>query len=164
MKKVFLLIYICLSLACIAQFHFQFGGGMPQRQEPVRLGIDSQDIFLGETVTFQIQVSVEDGSNDKVVMPDFPESQDYTVVPQQPSTGTSSYTSIINGKRTESRTTTTTYSYQITPKRIGRVTLPSMNIKIGGKTYRTQEVPITVRKAEKLDDLKVTMTVSNPSC
>ena len=164
MKKVFLLIYICLSLACIAQFHFQFGGGMPQRQEPVRLGIDSQDIFLGETVTFQIQVSVEDGSNDKVVMPDFPESEDYTVVPQQPSTGTSSYTSIINGKRTESHTTTTTYSYQITPKRIGRVTLPSMNIKIGGKTYRTQEVPITVRKAEKLDDLKVTMTVSNPSC
>ena len=156
MKKVFLLIYICLSLACIAQFHFQFGGGMPQRQEPVRLGIDSQDIFLGETVTFQIQVSVEDGSNDKVVMPDFPESEDYTVVPQQPST--------VNGKRTESHTTTTTYSYQITPKRIGRVTLPSMNIKIGGKTYRTQEVPITVRKAEKLDDLKVTMTVSNPSC
>ncbi|MBR4415545.1 MAG: BatD family protein, partial [Victivallales bacterium] len=137
---------------------------MPQRQEPVRLGIDSQDIFLGETVTFQIQVSVDDDSKDKVVMPDFPESQDYTVVARPPSTGTSSFTSIVNGKRTESHTTNTTYSYQITPKRIGQVTLPSMSVKIGSKTYRTQEVPITVRKAEKLDDLKVTMTVSNPSC
>ncbi|MBR5078666.1 MAG: BatD family protein [Victivallales bacterium] len=137
---------------------------MPQRQEPIRLGIDSQDIFLGETVTFQIQVSVDDDSKDKVVMPDFPESQDYTVVARPPSTGTSSFTSIVNGKRTESHTTNTTYSYQITPKRIGQVTLPSMTIKIGSKTYRTQEVPITVRKAEKLDDLKVTMTVSNPSC
>ena len=164
MKRIFLLICICLSLACIAQFNFQFGGGMPQRQEPVRLGIDSQDIFLGETVTFQIQVSVDEASNDKVVMPDFPESQDYTVVARPPSTGTSSFTSIVNGKRTESHTTNTTYSYQITPKRIGQVTLPSMNVKIGSKTYRTQEVPITVRKAEKLDDLKVTMTVSNPSC
>ena len=144
MKRIFLLICICLSLACIAQFNFQFGGGMPQRQEPVRLGIDSQDIFLGETVTFQIQVSVDDDSKDKVVMPDFPESQDYMVVARPPSTGTSSFTSIVNGKRTESHTTNTTYSYQITPKRIGQVTLPSMNVKIGSKTYRTQEVPITV--------------------
>ena len=100
MKKVIFLLLICLGIAGWGQFHFQFGGGGLQRQEPVRLGIDSQDIFLGETVTFQIQVSVEDGSNDKVVMPDFPESQDYTVVPQTPSTGTSSYTSIINGTST----------------------------------------------------------------
>ena len=164
MKKVFFLLLICLGVTGWAQFNFQFGGGVPQRQEPIRLGIDSQDIFLGETVTFQIQVSVDDDSKDKVVIPDFPESQDYTVVAQPPATGTSSFTSIVNGKRTESRTTNTPYSYQITPKRIGQVTLPSMNIKIGGKTYRTQEVPITVRKAEKLDDLKVMMTVSNPSC
>ena len=164
MKKVLFLFLICLGVTGWAQFQFQFGGGVPQRQEPVRLGISSQDIFLGETVTFQVQVSVEDDSGDKVIMPDFPDSEDYTVVPQPAQTGTSSSISIINGKRTESRTTNTTYQYQITPKRIGRVTLPPMNIKIGSKTYRTQEVPITVRKAEKLDDLKVTMTVSNPSC
>ena len=164
MKKTLFLFMVCLGLAGWAQFQFQFGGGAPQRQAPVRLGIDSQDIFLGETVTFQIQVSVEDGSKDKVVMPDIPDTKDYTVVPLPPQTGTSSYTTIINGKTTSSQTTNTTYQYQITPKRIGQVTLPSMNVKIGSKTYRTQEVPITVRKAEKLDDLKVTMTVSNPSC
>ena len=164
MKKVLFLFLICLGVTSWAQFSFQFGGGAPQRQEPVRLGIDTQDIFLGETVTFQIQVSVDDDSNDKVVMPDFPESEDYTVVPRPPATGTSSSISIVNGKRSESRTTTTTYSYQITPKRMGQVMLPAMGIKIGGKTYRTQEVPITVRKPEKLDDLKITMTVSNPSC
>ena len=164
MKKVLFLFLICLGVTSWAQFSFQFGGGAPQRQEPVRLGIDTQDIFLGETVTFQIQVSVDDDSNDEVVMPDFPESEDYTVVPRPPATGTSSSISIVNGKRSESRTTTTTYSYQITPKRMGQVMLPAMGIKIGGKTYRTQEVPITVRKPEKLDDLKITMTVSNPSC
>lgn len=164
MKKLLFLLLMCLGITGWAQFHFQFGGGAPQRQEPVRLGISSQDVFLGETVTFQIQVSVEDGSNDKVTMPDFHDSEDYTVVPQAPQTGTSSYTSIINGKKTESHTTTTTYLYQITPKRIGQVTLPSMNVKVGGKTYHTQPIPITVRKAEKLNDLKVTMTVSNPSC
>ena len=164
MKKVLLLICICLSFACIAQFSFQFGGGAPQRQAPVRLGISSQDIFLGETVMFQIQVSVEDGSGDKVEMPELLATKDYTVVPQPPSTGTNSFTSIVNGKKTESHTTTTTYQYQITPKHVGQVKLPSLPVKVGGKTYHTQEVAITVRKAEKLDDLKVTMTVSNPSC
>ena len=98
MKKVFFLLLICLGITGWGQFQFQFGGGAPQRQEPVRLGIDSQDIFLGETVTFQIQVSVDDASKDKVVVPDFPESQDYTVVARPPSTGTSSFTSIVNGR------------------------------------------------------------------
>ncbi len=164
MKKLLFLLLICLGITGWGQFHIQFGGGGLQRQEPVRFVISSQDIFLGETVTFQIQVSVEDGSNDKVVMPDFPESQDYTVVANPPSTGTSSFTSIVNGKTTSSKTTNTTYSYQITPKRIGQVVLPLMNVKIGDKTYPIQPNPIMVHKAEKLNDLKVTMTVSNPSC
>ena len=164
MKKTLFLFMICLGLASWAQFHFQFGGGVPQRQEPVRLGISSQDIYLGETVTFQVQVSTEDGSGDKIEMPDFPESEDYTVVARPPATGTSSFTSFVNGKKTESHTTTTTYQYMITPKRIGTVTLPTLAVKVGNKTYRTQEIPITVRKAEKMEDLKVTMTVSNSSC
>lgn len=51
----------------------------------------------------------------------------------------------VNGKRSFSKT----YSYFLAPKKQGRFTIKQATIDIGGKTYKTKPIKITVTKAVK---------------
>ncbi|NLG13273.1 MAG: protein BatD [Lentisphaerae bacterium] len=157
-------LFVILTIVALA-VHGQFGVRHGQQQaQPYRLAIESQEVFLGETITFQVQVQNEKDQQSSLPAPVFPNTNDFTVVPLPPQNSTRSSISIINGKRTESHTVTTTFQYQITPKRVGTLMLPALQVTTNGKTYQTQQVPIRVLPPEKLDDLKLTTTLSSEHC
>lgn len=63
-----------------------------------------------------------------------------------PSSSTMSSTQIINGKRTD--TYQVSYTYILQPKSLGKFTIPSASVMIGGKGYKSQPVTIEVVKGD----------------
>jgi hypothetical protein len=63
-----------------------------------------------------------------------------------PSASTMSSTQIINGKRTESFQVS--YTYVLQPKSVGKFTIPSASVVIGGKGYTSNPITIEVVKGD----------------
>lgn len=75
----------------------------------------------------------------------WPASPDFEVQ-WGPQSGSSSQTSIINGK--VSKSVTTSYTYVLMPKKEGVFTIPSCSVKVKGKTIYSDPVTIRVEKAQ----------------
>lgn len=75
----------------------------------------------------------------------WPASPDFEVQ-WGPQSGSSSQTSIINGK--VSKSVTTSYTYVLMPKKEGVFTIPSCSVKVKGKTIYSDPVTIRVGKAQ----------------
>lgn len=65
-----------------------------------------------------------------------------------PSRGHSSSISVINGKMTQS--VTISYSYTLSPKKVGQFNVPGAKIKIGNATYQSKPVKVTVVKESQI--------------
>ena len=74
----------------------------------------------------------------------WPGTDDFTVQ-WGPQTGTSSSTSIINGK--VSKSVSTSYTYVLLPNKEGAFTIPSCSVKVKGKTVVSEPKKVTVGKA-----------------
>lgn len=127
MKK-FVSIIICIlsTLSAFAQ------GSISVKVEPV-VALDEQF-----NLTFEVQ-------GDKVSDFHWQSSPDFTVQ-WGPQTMTSSQTSIINGKRTH--TVTTSYTYVLMPTKEGTFTIPACTAKVKGKEIISQTTTIQVVKAK----------------
>ena len=75
-----------------------------------------------------------------------PEITDFEVL-AGPSPSTISHTEIINGRRTDSKTTN--YTYILLPKGEGKFTIPTASAEIDGKTYSSNPVAIEVVKTNQ---------------
>ena len=51
-----------------------------------------------------------------------------------------------------------TFQYELTPKRTGRLKVPAATVDVDGKTYRSQELQLRVKKLEDQDLVKMTIT------
>ena len=102
----------------------------------VTASVDKTTAFLGDVVT--LTVTVQGRKLPSVSAPRFPATNDWSLRGTSSSTSTS--IQIINGKMTSSKTID--YIYFIIPQRTGKLVIPSMEVLVGGKKYRTK--PITV--------------------
>ncbi|MBT4817573.1 MAG: protein BatD [Lentisphaerae bacterium] len=126
----------------------------------VHAAVEGQEFFLGESFTFQVQVQ---GDN-RPQLPDTSVIRDFTVKKLGGRNNSSKSVSMVNGRVTRKETRGYIFNYKLTPKRIGRLTIPPIQVVAGGKRRATRPVPIVVREAEKVSDSKLHMTVSRPSC
>jgi len=147
MKNPFFFLFFCLPLV------------LAYAQE-VEVGVESQDVYLNEPFVFQIRVSAEE----EVTAPAMPPLPGFTVVPQPPQRQHSSQLSIINGRRTQTTTVTTTFNYLLTPQKLGTLTIPSVSVNVLGSVKRTQPIPINVRQAEKIDGIALQLQPSTREC
>lgn len=102
--------------------------------------VDRTTVGLGESFTLNLSVSGENISG--VPSPKLPDLPDFNILGRSSSQSTN--ISFVNGKM--SRQTTITFIYTLSPKKIGRFTIPPSRIDFQGKTYETESIEIEVIK------------------
>src|SRR6266850_1791337 len=57
----------------------------------------------------------------------------------------------------DSSSQSSSFTYQVTPGRVGGFTIPSVEVNVGGKNYRTEPIKLVVEKAATQSDLSQTL-------
>jgi BatD DUF11 like domain len=106
-----------------------------QDQVSVRAQVDRLEMSEGEDV--HLTVEIVGPGLDRVAPPDMTVLEDFDL-----SGGPSVSTRYqwINGVSTSSRT----YTYALTPKKLGKATIPSLGVLVQGRTLRTRPIEVTV--------------------
>ncbi len=140
---------------------FLSGGGLAHSQEiSVRAAVEKQAVFAGEPFLFQIQIEGDDAPSE----PDLSSLADFAVQARggQHNSGTS--ITIINGKVEKITRKGYVFNFSLTPKRAGRLAIPSVKVIAGGKDFYTDPIVIQAREPEETDDFKLRMELSKNTC
>jgi hypothetical protein len=121
-----------------------------------RAVLDANSAYVGESVRFQIQVQ---GTN-KPAAPDLSSLTDFTVESGGERDTSSRSSTIINGHRTDSVRPSYLFDYLLTPKRDGRLSIPSISIEAEGQTIRTRPLSLPVRKPSEQENFKLRVTLA----
>lgn len=117
----------------------------------VQAAVDQQEVFVGETFTFQVQVEGDDSPPE----PDVSAITDFQVEPRGGQQNSSESVSIVNGRMSRVSHRGYVFTYGLTPKREGRLRIPPLSLNIGQQSYQTQAVSILVKKPVETSDLKL---------
>lgn len=107
----------------------------------VQANVSTDSCYLDEVITLSVQIE----NPTQASAPTAPTTPDFDIVLRSPNPSRNQQTTISNNKMTS--TTTYTYVYDVHPKRIGRLTIPSFQVVDGGNVYQTGEVIVTVKQA-----------------
>lgn len=133
----------------------------PAMAEPeVKIAVESQSVYLGETFVFQISVAADNEPEP----PAFPKTADFQVESLGPRRNQSTSVSIINGRMTKTSVNETVFTYRLAATRTGALRIPPIPVKADGRVVRTQAVPVHVMAPEKMDDMALEVAVSSPEC
>ena len=122
--------------------------------------VDKRSVFLGEAFTFQVQVSGSEAPE----RPDLSGVSDFVVVYGGGRSNSSTSVTIINGRMTQTVKQGYIFSYQLTPKRQGRLTIPSILVRAEGRAVRTAPLSISVQKPQEAEDFKLRLDLSKAQC
>ena len=125
-------------------------------QLTARAAVEEQECFVGEAFTFQIQAS-------GATMPEPPDVsgiKDFKV--EFVGKNDNSSVRIVNGRMT--RSVQRIFSYRLTPKRAGTLTIPAVEVAAAGRTARTQPLQIVASKPTEVDDFKLRLKLSKDVC
>ena len=73
-------------------------------------------------------------------------------------------TTIINGKRTERVSKGYAMSYLLAADAVGVMKIPSVNVTVGGKTYRTNPVSVMITKPGDTEKMDIEIELSTKQC
>lgn len=122
--------------------------------------VESRDVYVGESFLMQIAV---DGS-DKVEIPDMAAIDGFAIEYMGGSNNSSQSISIINGRVERNVQKGFVFTYKLTPQRAGRMTIPSIDVKVEGTTFRTSPINISVKRPEETEDFKLRIRLSRGTC
>jgi len=122
--------------------------------------LEKKSLFVGESVTFQIQVA----GSDNPKRPNISDIDGMDIVYQGGQQNSSSSITIVNGRVTKDIKRGYTFSYQLTPKRAGRIVIPEIAVHADGKTVFTKPVFITAQTPLETDDYKLRLRLSKTDC
>ncbi|MFO0874819.1 MAG: BatD family protein [Phycisphaerales bacterium] len=109
--------------------------------------IGPRETFVGVPVTVRVEVR-NASSHDPPSVPTVPGATVDMQTPQQ-----SSFTSIVNGRRTD--LATVVYVFRITPTTPGEITVPAIAVTVDGRRFTSEATKIAVKPAESDDRLLV---------
>ncbi len=144
-------ILICAHLLCAPAWAATFGA---------KAAVERSDPFVGEPFVFQIQVS---GSEDPE-QPDLSHVKDFAVAFRGGQQNSRRSVTIINGRVTEDVQEGYFFSYELTPKREGRLVIPSVTVISNGRSTQTDPVVINARKPVETEDFKLRLSLSKDHC
>jgi hypothetical protein len=121
----------------------------------VQAAVDKQEVSVGETFTLQVQVE----GSDEPGQPDVSSLTDFTVEPRGGQQNNSESVSIINGQMSRVSHHGYVFSYGLTPKKEGRLTIPALTVTVDKQAYRTQPISILAKKPEETNDFKLRMSL-----
>jgi hypothetical protein len=142
---------MCAHLLCAPAWAASFGAKAVAEQT---------DPFVGEPFVFQIQVS----GSEHPEQPDLSHVKDFSVAFRGGQQNSRRSVTIINGRVTEDVQEGYFFSYELTPKREGRLVIPSINVISNGSSTQTNPVVIHAHKPVETEDFKLRMSLSKDHC
>jgi hypothetical protein len=122
--------------------------------------VERSSVFVGEPFIFQIQVS----GSENPERPDLSEITDFIVEYHGGQANSSRSVTIINGRMTQNVKQGYVFSYQLIPKRTGKLLLPSVTVHANGQSAQTNPVVMHVQKPAETDDFKLRIDLSKQEC
>lgn len=115
-------------------------------QEPsVKIAVDSEEIFIGESFTLQAVVEGVESSE----TPDVSSLEaDFSVQFETEQSMNSTSVVILNGRMTRKEELKTLYQYRVTPKKPGRLMIPPVTINTDGRVISSRPTEINVIEPE----------------
>ena len=110
-------------------------------QAAVELRLGTRELFIGEAVSLQIQVT----NFRTCEPPEIPELPG-AVIRDAGGTQESSQMAVVNGHVSQS--ITRTYPYELTPSALEELVIPPIAVQVDGQVLRTKEVRLTVRPSD----------------
>ncbi len=141
----------CVSRWAVVAFLLLASSFAQAAEVQVGAAVERQEVYVGEGVVFQIIVQ---GSKN-VTQPDLSAITDFTVTGGQVSDHSSESISIVNGQMSRTRVEKVAYNYRITAKKEGTFVIPSIDVKVDGKNFRTQPIQIHSKKAAETGEFKL---------
>jgi len=117
----------------------------------LQAAVDQQEAFVGETFTLQVQVEGDDAPP----APELSALTDFGVEVRGGQQNSSESVTIVNGRMNRVSHRGYVFTYGLTPKRAGRLTIPPLTITIDGHPYQTQAIPILAKKPAETNDFKL---------
>jgi hypothetical protein len=122
---------------------------------------DTSEVYQGSSLILQIRVS---GSNTPSV-PDLSGLTDFTVKYVGGSENSSSSITIINGKMKKNESKGFIFTFSLTPKKIGTLLIPAIEVISGNEKTKTEPIVIVARKpAVETNDFKLELKLSKEQC
>lgn len=138
---------IALALTCLAPL------ARAQSDTTITASLGAETAAIGEGVT--LTISVEGGAGAEP--PEFPPIEGAEIVYR----GESSRSSFVQGLSGRPRISqTTSFNYQVTPMRAGRLVIPSVTVVVDGEPLRTSALELSVTRPRDSDAAPVTLEVS----
>ena len=127
---------------------FAVPGFADEQQPEIRVGISADEIFVGETIDFQVEIR----NSETPSAPDMsPLQEQFKVVPNGDQSRNQSTTLIVNGRVSEETVLSHVYLYRLTPKVAGDLTIHSVKATIDGKELSSRPLSLRVLDAEVQD-------------
>ncbi len=142
---------MCAHLLCGHAWAATFGA---------KAAVERTDPYVGEPFVFQIQVS----GSENPEQPDLSHVKDFAVAFRGGQQNSRRSVTIINGRVTEDVQEGYFFSYELTPKREGRLVIPSITVISNGRSTQTDPVVINARKPVETEDFKLRMSLSKDHC
>ena len=149
-------LFFSLLAGVLCSWPGSFGFIANAQQFNVQAAIEKNQVFVGESFVFQIQIEGSD-SPDK---PDVSGIADFTVQELGGQQNSSQSMTIINGQVNQVVKRGYIFSYRLTPKREGRLTIPSISVSADGKSMATRPIMIQATPPTETEDFKLRMSLS----
>lgn len=132
-----------------------------QETPTVNAAVDKNEVVVGEPFVFQIQVN----NVGEAETPDLSALEgDFTVEFGGGKRNSSESISFVNGRTTRVVSLQYLINFRLTPKRAGRLEIPSVTLTVEGQTLTTQPVVMQVSPPEPVKDFKLSTALSKSEC
>ena len=125
-----------------------------------QVAVERTDVFVGESFRIEIRVS----GSARPAAPALSGVSGFTVRGLGGRENSRRQMSIVNGQVTQRVDEGYVFVYELVAQRPGALMFPAVTVRAGGRTVRTQPVPIKARKPIETDELKLRLKLSKPSC
>jgi len=122
--------------------------------------VERNEVFLGESLALWIEVR----GSDAPAEPDVSVITDFRVQSLGGQTRNSESVTIINGRMSRIVRRGYVFSYRLTPKRTGQLTIPSLEVLAGGQKLRTRPLAVRVKEPTETEDFKLRLALSKAKC
>lgn len=120
--------------------------------------IENNRVYVGQAFAFQIKVE----GSDAPAKPNMsPLMADFSVEETGGGANNSQSITIVNGRMTRTVQEGYTFNYQLTPKRAGQLSIPSLVVEAGDQTARTQPMRVQVLPPSEIEDFKLRQALSS---
>jgi hypothetical protein len=125
----------------------------------VQAQVASREVYVGQPFTLQLEINGAEAAEQPVIS-----LQDFRVEPQGGTNRSQSYQISLNGKAQTTKTLSYTYQYLLTATKAGALTIPAIPMAVGGVTYHTTPIALTVKEPEEIDEFKLRIELSKNQC